>query len=493
MVEQQPEQKQAKKVGSHSTVEELLGYIQQLETQLMKQQKIIQEQAQVIQALRDQLAKNSQNSGKPPSSDGLSKPRTQSLRKSEGRKSGGQPGHVGNTLTPVEKPDHIQRHEVKQCQHCQGSLEEVEAVDYVRRQVFDLPPVRIEVTEHQAEIKECPVCGKRSQASFPKEISQPVQYGPRVKAQTSYFNMYHFIPLNRVSEIVEDLYGQGVSEGVIVEGNDTLAEQIKPSVEEIKKQLQGAEVVHFDESGVRVEGELNWLHVASTEGLSYYEIVPKRGQAGMEQVGILPKFKGTAVHDHWKAYFSYTECSHSLCNAHHLRELEFVFEQYEQPWAKEMIELLCQIKDQVEQTKPQAMQLDPQQLLEFDKRYDQLLAEGLAANAPPLVEAQGKKKRGKVKQTPPKNLLDRLQAYKTEVLGFMYDFRIPFDNNQAERDIRMIKVKQKVSGAFRTPEGAGVFCSIRSYLATARKQGRNILGAIQDALKGKPFIPAQVT
>jgi transposase len=492
MINQQSEPMQQKKVDLDSTAAELLAYIQQLEVKLAEQQKVIQQQAQLIQALQDQLAKDSHNSGNPPSSDGLKKPRTESLRKREGRKSGGQPGHPGHNLIAVEKPDHIQRHEIRQCQHCQGSLVEVEAVGYDKRPVFDLPVVGIEVTEHQAEIKECPRCGKRSQAAFPSDVSQPVQYGARLKAQTSYFNIYHFIPLNRVSEIVEDLYGQAPSQGVRVEANAMLAERIEPSLEEIRKQLQGADVVNFDESGVRVEGKLNWLHVASTEQLSYYEVASRRGQAGMEEVGILPEFKGSAVHDHWRAYFSYSGCSHSLCNAHHLRELQFIFEQYQQPWAQGMIKLLCQIKDQVEQAKPQAPELDPQQRVDFEKRYDQLLAQGLAANVSPPSEGEAPKKRGKAKQSPPKNLLDRLQTHKAEVLAFMYDFRIPFDNNQAERDIRMSKVKQKVSGTFRTREGADIFCRIRSYLATVRKQGESILEAIQDAFGGKPLMPVQL-
>jgi transposase len=210
----------------------------------------------------------------------------------------------------------------------------------------------------------------------------------------------------------------------------------------------------------------------------------------MKAAGILPEFKGRAVHDHWQSYFTFEDCQHALCNAHHLRELQFVVDQYEQAWAQELTQLLLDIKEEVDAAPPALMSLSPEQLAHFEQRYDELIAQGLQANPPPADPPP--KKRGRKKQSPPKNLLDRLQQRKHQVLAFMHDFRVPFDNNLAERDVRMVKVKQKVSGTFRTVAGAETFCAIRSYISTARKQGQNVIDALHSALMGNPFIPQRV-
>jgi transposase len=454
---------------------------------ILELQRQLREQAALIQELRDQLAKNSQNSGKPPSSDGLKKPRTCSLRKKSGRRSGGQKGHQGHTLKMVEQPDHIQVHEASTCSHCATDLQSVEPCGYEKRQVFDVPPMRIEVTEHQAEVKTCPGCGQQVKGDFPSDVTQPVQYGPRFKAQASYLNNYQFIPLARTCELLGDFYGHMPSEAFVLDANATLVDQTEPSLATIKQQLIAADVAHFDESGLQVEGQLNWLHVASTDQLTYYAVHPKRGQVGMKAVGILPEFEGRAVHDHWKSYFTFDDCQHALCNAHHLRELQFVLDQYDQTWARQMAQLLLDIKDEVQAAPLEQTTLSPELLAHFEQRYDELIAQGLKANPPPADPPP--RKRGRKKQSPPKNLLDRLQQFKPQVLAFMYDFRVPFDNNLAERDVRMVKVKQKVSGAFRTRTGAETFCIIRSYISTVRKQGRNVIDAIHDALTGNPFIP----
>jgi transposase len=460
--------------------ETLIAIILELERQL-------REQAALIQELRDQLAKNSQNSGKPPSSDGLKKPRTRSLRKKSGRRSGGQKGHQGHTLKMVEQPDQIQVYEASTCSHCATDLQSVEPCGYEKRQVFDVPLVRTEVTEHQAEVKTCPGCGQQVKGDFPSDVTQPVQYGPRLKAQASYLNNYQFIPLARTCELLGDFYGHTPSEAFVLDANATLVDQAEPSLATIKQQLIAADVAHFDESGLRVEDRLNWLHVASTNQLTYYAVHPKRGQVGMKALGILPEFKGRAVHDHWKSYFTFDNCQHALCNAHHLRELQFVLDQYEQNWAREMAQLLLDIKDEVHEAPLDQTTLSPELLAHFEQRYNELIAQGLEANPPPADPPP--RKRGRKKQSPPKNLLDRLQQFKPQVLAFMYDFRVPFDNNSAERDVRMVKVKQKVSGTFRTRTGAETFCAIRSYISTVRKHGRNVLDAIHDALTGNPFVP----
>jgi transposase len=468
--------------------ESLLAIIIALQKQLAEQEVLIQE-------LRDQLAKNSRNSGKPPSSDGLKKPRTRSLRRKTGRRSGGQEGHEGHTLQVVAQPDHIERHYATRCPYCATDLNDVASEGYEKRQVFDIPPVQITVTEHQAESKQCPHCRRQVRGTFPTNVTRPVQYGPLLKAQAVYLNNYQLIPLARTCELLGDFYGHTPSEAIVLAGNETLVSNIEPTLDTIHRQIIAADVVHFDESGMRVEGHLNWLHVAGTGLLTYYNVHPKRGKEGMAAAGILPQLGGRAVHDHWQSYFTFENCRHALCNAHHLRELQFIVDQYEQTWAEDMAGLLLDIKAEVEEVQPEQMTLPADRLTQFEKRYDDLIEQGLAANPPPANPPP--KKRGRKKQSPPKNLLDRLCDHKREVLAFMYDFRVPFDNNLAERDVRlvlsaaeaMVKVKQKISGTFRTRTGAETFCAIRSYISTVRKHGVNVIDAIYNAFLGTPFMP----
>lgn len=442
--------------------------------------------SQRVKQLEDQLAKHSSNSSKPPSSDGLAKPKTRSLRKSEGRKPGGQKGHQGHTLAMKAEPDHVEVHGLAHCPHCDTDLYEVAAIDHNRRQVFDIPPVQIEVTEHQAEIKACPGCQRRVQAAFPAGVMKQVQYGPRFKAQTSYLNTYQLIPVARTCELLGDFYGHAPSWDFVKQANQAVENGSAPALAEIERQLLLAKVGHFDESGLRVAGKLHWLHSASTTLLTLYNVHQKRGQEAMNAMGILPHFSGWAVHDHWASYLAFEACNHAFCNAHHLRELQFITDQYAQPWATEMAQLLCDIKAEVVECPVDAQSLAPDRLAYFEANYDTILQQGFKLNPTPEKPAT---KRGRPKQSPPKNLLDRLEKHKAGTLAFMYDFDIPFDNNLAERDIRMVKLKQKISGSFRTLDGAETFCAIRSYISTVRKQGGNIIAALHGSLTGQPFIP----
>ena len=473
----QLDREQLKRLDEESLVELILV----LQQQMAAQQELIQQ-------LQDQLAKDSHNSGKPPSSDGLKKGRQKSLRRSGQRPRGGQRGHKGRTLMQVVEPDHVILHRLKACPHCQTKLAAEAAKKQVKRQVFDIPPASIEVTEHQVEVKQCPGCGACVQGAFPAHVTQPTQYGPRLKAFACYLYGQQFIPLARIRELLTAFYGHAPSEAVVLAATRQLVTRTHTTLEHIRQQLVAAPVVHFDESGMRVAGQLQWLHVASTAMLTHYHVHEKRGHVGMQAGDILPRFTGVALHDHWASYLKFSGCQHAFCNVHHLRDLLFIHEQYGQTWAEKMACLLRTIKAEVASTAELHTALPPERLAAYEAEYDAIIGAGFAAN-PPAAKTRPRPI-GRPKQAPSKNLLDRLHKHKAGVLAFMYDFRIPFDNNLVERDVRMIKVQQKISGSFRTLEGAHFFCAIRSYISTARKHGLNAFDAIYNAFLDQPFIPS---
>ena len=459
-----------------------------------RQQRLETENKQLrerVKELEQRLAKTSRNSSKPPSSDGFKKPSPKSLRKKSGRKSGGQPGHAGHTLKMSDNPDNTEIHHVEVCEHCRRSLADQPADSIEKRQVHELPILRLIVTEHQAEVKQC-CCGHLNKAKFPEGINAPTQYGSRVKSTAVYLKNYQFLPFERTCELLRDLFGCAISEGTLANILASCAQQLAEPLLSIKEYIEQATVAHFDESGSRVDSKLWWLHSASTADATYYDVHRKRGREATDEIGILPSFTGRAIHDFWKPYFVY-DCLHGLCNAHHLRELIFVHEQHRQAWAERMIDCLLDIKDAVEAVGETGDNLSAEQQQNFEVRFQQVLDEGYAQNPLQPQPAGAKKKRGPCKKSKPRNLLERLDEHRSEALAFMYDFSVPFDNNQAERDLRMMKVQQKISGMFRTEEGAEAFCSIRSYISTARKNSVGAMDALDRLFGGNPFVPAADT
>ncbi|WP_073075376.1 IS66 family transposase, partial [Phormidesmis priestleyi] len=429
---------------------------------------------QRVESLENQLAKNSRNSSKPPSGDGF-KPKPKSQRGKSGRSRGGQKGHPGQTLEWSTEVDEVIFHSVETCEACGSSLSEVAVEAWDVRQVQDLPPIGLSVTEHRAEVKCCPGCQSRNRGAFPVGVNSVVQYGASLKSLMGYLLDYQLLPSARVEELFADVFGCALSEATLYTSRERCFDELEPVEDWIFEQVASADVIHCDETGMRVKGRLWWLHVASTDGFTFYFVHTKRGKAALEAMALLPTYEGISVHDGWKSYAQY-DCDHAWCNAHHLRELEFICERYQQVWAEEMSTLLRDLKQQVDDAKDQGeTTLNPDLVQWFEERYQRLVTAGLAANPSPLSSPDGAKSRGRPKQSPAKNLLDRLQQHQSQVLAFMHDFRVPFDNNQAERDLRMMKLKQKISGGFRSVEGAQMFGRIRGYISTLKKQGFNVL------------------
>lgn len=463
--------------------------IQSLRFELAKALESLAQAHARIQELEGQAAKDSHNSSKPPSSDGFKEPvrKTQSLRGSSGKKSGGQLGHQGRTLLMVEQPETIIVLKPNVCKQCQHDLSQEVLCREERAQVWDLPTIGLQVTEYRAQVKVCPCCQSETRAEFPKGIkAASVQYGPNTKALAVYLHCIQFLPLARSCQLLNDLLGTSLSQASVLAACRESAKELGPIVERIKTGLQSGSLLHTDETGFRVDKKRWWLHVACTRFLTVYLAHVKRGKEATDAMGILPAFHGTSVHDTLASYQQYG-CLHALCNAHYLRELTFIHEHYKQPWAKEIKELLLEIKTSVGEARDQGKTCLSQSIeLEFLDRYTRLVEQGFAANPPPERKTG---QRGALRQGDARNLLLRLRQYQDQILRFMHDFGVPFENNQAESDLRMMKLRQKISGCFRTPEGVAVFCSLRSYLSTMQKQGIHLLTALRSVFLGAPLLP----
>lgn len=444
-----------------------------------------------IKQLVELLGQNSRNSSWPSSRDkGRQKPKPKSLRTKTERKAGGQDGHPGHTLKFNPQPEVTEVHRPEQCQRCHAPLPTAVAASEVsKRQVLDLPPLRFVTIEHQAETVRCSCCGAATTADFPAEVTHPVQYGSQVKRLAVYLRTEQFIPYDRSQQLLADLFGLPISPGSLQNFVETAATQVEPVTTAIKAAVTAAEVAHADETGFYINGQRHWLHTVSTPELTYFAPHRRRGQAATTAIGILPHFTGTLVHDALSSYFLYLLLVHALCNAHHLRDLTAVVENDQQEWARLMILFLLAAKQQVEDARDSGeTALPADQMGRIHQLYDAIVALGLAENPQPQAKPPPGK-RGRPKKSKARNLVERFAVRKDAVLRFIHDFKVPFDNNLAERDIRMMKVQQKISGCFRSWEGAAQFCQLRSYISTIRKQGLNVWQALGSLFDGNVLLP----
>lgn len=468
-------------LSKEELIEKIIELDEKFNKIILEKDKIIEDlvnrlkkQEDEYKKLKNKLNANSQNSSKAPSTDIFYKPQPKSERIQTGRKSGGQLGHEGKTLQAVENPDIIKIHSINSCNTCSHDLSQVKA-STKKYQEIDIPQIKPIITEHQVLSKTCPQC-KTVNSAKPEHLIQKIQYGSSVSAFVTYLSVFQFIPLKRVESLCKDLLNLKISEGTLTNMHEKSATMLIDHQAAVKAEIIKSDVAYFDETGTTVNGKLHWTHSASTEKVTFYGVHSKRGRVAMNDFDILPKFKGVAVHDGWKSYAKYS-ASHALCNAHHLRELRGIDERYDHNWARKMRKLLLNINQIVDEYQVLNYISLPASILQnYSDEYDEILKIGVA-EIPEIIDEFGKKK-----NHPSKRLHKRLTKFKTEVLLFMHNFKVPFTNNLAERDIRMVKVKQKVSGGFRSFDGAQRFCMIRGFISTSQKQGMNVLNAIEQAL-----------
>lgn len=439
-----------------------------------------------VQEIEQHCHLDSHNSHLPPSSDKFGGV-TKSSRKKSKRSSGAQEGHHGATLKMTNASRQFVRHTVSVCQECGYDLEPIAPSEVKRRQVFDIPEPRLIVTEHQCEVKHCPRCHAATAAPFPPGVTKSAQYGVNIKTMAMYLMFYHSLPAERLCEVLEHLCGSVIAEGSLFNWANDLHQKLAEYEQTIKALLLRAAFLHADETGMQCKNKRFWLHVLCTALVTYYCLHGKRGREAINSMGVLPQFNGTVIHDSFSTYFSYEGFTHALCNAHLIRELRFAHEENHQKWARKMIRLLCNIHRSVEKARERGQKsLLPGQLHHYEQRYAQLLSWAKRRN--PRQEGL-LHQRGRKKQTKTRNLIERLETYRSSVLAFMYDMRVAFTNNQAERDLRPAKIKEKISGTFRSDAGGEMYCRIRGYISTARKYAIGVFEAVSCAFSGCPFIP----
>lgn len=432
-----------------------------------------------VSELETRLAKNSRNSSKPPSTEGLSKPAPKSSREVSGLKPGGQPGHIGTTLKCTATPTEVIIHALPQtCDGCGAALDQVALITLKeRRQIFDILPPTHSVTEHRIAQGSC-TCGQVHRGEFPAGVVGPVQYGANIKALVVDLTQHQMMAIDRTACLISDLYHLPLSTGTLMNMINEAADVLAPTVERIASGITQAAAAGADETGIRVAGKLHWLHTLATATSTWMGVHARRGREAIEEFNYIPVFKGILGHDGWKPYRHYTQCAHSLCNAHHVRELRAIDESSRDTWSQQMIDLLYRANDEVNAA-PQR-RLAQLRIDALRAEYRSILWAGETLN--PALPSSGQ--RGRTRQSDATNLLLRLRDYEDDVLRFTFDPNAPFTNNIAEQAIRMCKVKQKVSGCFRTFDGAVAFCTIRSYLATLHKQKFNLYDSLVRALQG---------
>ena len=431
-----------------------------------------------VEELTARHNKNSKNSNKPPSSDGPKKGKVKNSRVPSGRPNGGQPGHEGKTLELKPAPDTIVELKPKQACECGGDI--LESSNFRTRQVTDIEPIKVLTFEYRAHEGECGVCGKVHKATFPEGVKGVHSYGKGLSAITTYLTSYQLLPLKRTTELISDLFGVNLSQATVLAQNEQAFDKLGDTESLIGEEILASPVVNADETGMRVEGSNHWLHSVGTEKATVYGIHKSRGKEALDEIGILPRYTGTLVHDHWKSYYTYDQCSHAECNAHHLRTLRYLHENLHCSWAGDMAALLLRIKKHVDLCKLfDSDRIEQADIELYEKNYRNILAAAQSSN--------------EAKPDESRRMIKRLGEYEPEALLFMIDFDVPFTNNLAERDVRMPKTKMKISGGFRSKQGAKVFARIRGFVSTTKKKGKNVLDGLISVFNGnsKSFLYPQ--